>query len=71
MNESTIKVSVICPVVKTVDAVIDEIEKAIARGYTMDEEYQKRTEEFFFWPEPGVTHCELVLREILALNEKS
>ena len=53
---------------KTIDAVIVEIEKAAERGYTMDEQYLRRVEEFFFWPALGVTHCQLVAQAIQNLD---
>lgn len=59
------------PVVSTIDQTVDEIEKEIKMDFAVDEMYQKRAEEFFYWPEDGVTHCELVMRQILSLSNKS
>ncbi len=59
------------PVVKTVDAVVDEIAKEIGRSFAMDETYAKRVDDFFFRPPEGTTHCELVLNEILKLKKKA
>lgn len=53
------------PVVTTVDDVISEIEKAIKNSFRMNELYQKRADDFFYQPENGVTHSEMVLRYIL------
>ena len=59
------------PVVKTVDEVVDEIEKAIRRSFCMEEEYQKRADDFLFSPEQGVTHSELVLQSVMEMERKA
>ena len=59
------------PVVRTADEVLDELEKVVERGCTMDGTYLKRVDDFFFTPPPGVTHCELVLNAILGLKKHS
>lgn len=54
------------PVVTTVEQALDEIEKIIGNSYSMEDVYKKRAEEFFFYPPNGMSHCEMVVRHILA-----
>ena len=37
---------------------------------TMDDEYKKRVDEFFFWPEGDVPRAQLVLNEIAKADER-
>lgn len=55
------------PVVKTVDEVVNEIEKNIISEMKMCDKYKLRADDFFFDPPEGKNRCDLLYERILQL----
>lgn len=57
------------PVVYSKDAVIEEIAEKLHNGMEIEEKYEQRIENFFFYPPKGKTRSELIVEHILELDK--
>ncbi len=57
------------PIAYSKESLIDLIERYLENGLRIEEQYEKRIEEFFFWPPSGKSRAGLVLEAIMERDQ--